>query len=42
MVCGIFRRTFVSELLKKIIKNVILTMCWGYGIFLVKFAITIR
>lgn len=37
----IFWKTFMSELLGKILKIVILTVCCGYGIFLAKFAITI-
>ncbi len=41
MKCKIFWKTFVSELLGKILKIVILTVRCGYGIFLAKFAITI-
>ncbi len=41
MRCKIFWKTFVSELLGKILKIVILELCCGYGIFLAKFAITI-
>ena len=37
----VFLNPFMSELLGRILKIVILTVCCGYGIFLAKFAITI-